>query len=86
MLSPAFVAVMLQVPVPVPTCSLPLTIEHAVDPPTSNVSAPVPEPPEVRIVASAVPNVAELGPVTVSVAWSALRIVTGNGGVDVVGL
>ena len=56
------------------TWSLPLTIEHAVDVPALNDSAPVPEPPLVVIVASASPNVAEAGPVMVRVAWLALAL------------
>src|SRR5919108_716850 len=77
--SPALVAVIEQVPVPDTTWSLPLTIEHAVDAPALKDNAPVPEPPLVVMVASGSPYVADVGPVTVSVAWLALAIVTAKG-------
>ena len=66
--SAALVAVIEQLPVPEVTCSLPLRIEQAVEAPASKVTAPVPEPPEVVIVASAAPKVAEVGAVIDSVA------------------
>src|SRR5579862_770255 len=66
--SPAFIAVTEQLPVPDSTCNFPLTIEHAVDEPTSNVTAPVPEPPLVVMVVSGSPNVIDVGPVTDRVA------------------
>ena len=46
---------------PVTTWSLPATIEQAVEVPASNVTAPVPLPPVVVIVASAAPYVALAG-------------------------
>src|SRR5437762_2897001 len=54
------------------TCSLPLTIEQAVEAPALKVMAPPPEPPLVVIVASASPNVAAVGAVIVRAAWLAL--------------
>ena len=68
LLSPAFVAVIAHEPVPEMTCSFPLTIEQAVELPAPNVVAPVPDPPEVVIIASASPKAALLGPVIESVA------------------
>ena len=70
------VAVIEQVPVPESTCSFPLAIEQAVELPASKVTAPVPEPPEVVIVASESPNVADVGAVIDNVAWSALAAET----------
>src|SRR4051794_10543154 len=69
--SAACVAVIEQVavaPVADRMCSLPPTIEHALELPALNVSAPVPEPPLVVIVASGSPNVSVDGAVTDSVA------------------
>ena len=77
--SAALVAVTRQVPLAEMTWSLPATIEHAVEDPASKLRAPVPEPPEVVIVASAAPEAMVEGPVTVRVAWSALVIVTSKG-------
>ncbi len=48
-------AVTEQVPVPERTWSLPETIEQAVEAPSSKVTAPLPLPPLVVIVASAAP-------------------------------
>jgi hypothetical protein len=50
---------------------LPLTIEHAVDVPALKLTAPVPDPPDVMIVASASPYVADDGAVIDNVVWFA---------------
>src|SRR3954447_15045577 len=67
LLSAAFVAVIAQVAdtlVAERMCSFPPTIEHAVEEPTANDSAPVPDPPLVTIVASGSPKVNDDGAVT----------------------
>src|SRR5438093_5485320 len=77
--SAALMAGIEDVSVPETTCSLPLTIEQAVEVPASKDRAPVPEPPEVVIVARSEERRAGKERGMGRVAWLALLIVTANG-------